>query len=385
MLELQLDIRTLSFVTVFFSALYGVGLLVVAFRHDDQRGISLFGQSILVLSAGFLLMGLRGRIPDLLSIVLANSLIVAAFVLFDRAFSTFLKSKTSGTRIGLPLVALLPFLLAYYTYHTPSVSIRIAIVSLFIGILTGLCAWRIMHGTRNDIPEAKWFLGLPFIISSVFILFRSMWAIDETSLKDFMSASTIHQLAFLMINLLVLTSSFGLLWLLSARLQRELREQARIDTLTHTHNRRALHEIAPRELARSKRHALPLSVIMSDIDHFKIINDTYGHGTGDLVLTNFAETVQNLLRKQDYLIRYGGEEFLVLLPDTEVTQAELVAEKLRTVIETAPLAEEPQVSATASFGVTTLNGNEPWETLISRADAALYEAKSKGRNLVIRF
>lgn len=381
---IQLDIRTLSFVTVLFCALYGVGLLVVAFRYEEQKGLTLFGQGLLVMGLGFLLLGFRDTVPEALSTVLSNWLIVAAFVLFDKSLSIFRNSISYGGRVGLGILALHPILFIYYTYQNPSVSARITLVSLFISILSGLCVWGFARGTKKDIPEALWLTLLPFVIACGFFLFRSLWAIDETHMKSFMSASTIHQLAFLVVNVLVLTTSFGLLWLLSSRLQQELRDQARIDILTRAYNRRALDEIAAREIARCERHDLPFSAIMSDIDHFKKVNDTYGHRAGDITLANFTETIREVIRKQDYLIRYGGEEFLILLPDTEGAQAEKVAEKLRACIQGTQLCAEPIVTATASFGVATLKGQESWETMVSRADEALYKAKETGRNRVVR-
>lgn len=384
MLELQLDIRTLSFVTVLFAALFGMGLLVVASQHQDQPGLTRFGQSILVLGLGFLLLGFRGKVPDALSIVLANWLIVAAFVLFHNAAAIFRKSPFKGFYVGPTILVLLPALFIYYTYGAPSVSLRITFVSLFISFLSGLCALVIVRGTKKDHNEAVWLTATPFLITCGFFLFRSLWAMDETTMRDFMSASTIHQLAFLVINVLVLTSSFGLLWILSSRLQQELRKQARVDTLTRAYNRRALSEIGTREMARSDRHGLPLASIMIDIDHFKEINDAHGHRAGDIVLAIFADTIREVIRKQDYLIRHGGEEFLVLLPDTKAPQAEQVAEKLRTMLQGEPLCTEPPITVTASFGVTARHGQEPWEIMIARADAALYEAKQAGRNRVVR-
>lgn len=380
----QLDIRTLSFITVLFCGLYGIGLMIVAFRHEEQKGITQYGQGVLILGLGFLLLGFRGGVPQALSVVLANWLILAAFVLFDKALSAFRGSRAHGSFVGTTLLILHPLLFYHYTYQAPSVSGRITVISLFLSIVSAICAWGMARGTKKDIPEALWLTVLPFVAFSGFLLFRSLWAVDETHLKDFMSASTVHQLAFLVVNLLVLTSSFGLVWLLSARLQQELREQARIDTLTRAYNRRALGEIAVRELARCERHGLPISAIMSDIDHFKKVNDTHGHRAGDIVLANFAGLIREVIRKQDYLIRYGGEEFLILLPDTAGDQAEQVAEKLRTSIQEATLCTEPKVSATASFGVATLEGKESWESMASRADKALYQAKNAGRNRVVR-
>ncbi|MDH5464783.1 MAG: GGDEF domain-containing protein, partial [Thiovulaceae bacterium] len=122
------------------------------------------------------------------------------------------------------------------------------------------------------------------------------------------------------------------------------------------------------------------SIIMLDIDFFKKINDGYGHGMGDKVLIDVAQLTQNLLRKNDLLARYGGEEFVIVLPNTNEEEARLVAEKIRSTLESAELIEDHKV--TASFGICQIRDNETTKSLIECADAALYSSKESGRNRV---
>ncbi len=162
------------------------------------------------------------------------------------------------------------------------------------------------------------------------------------------------------------------------------------DSLTGCFNRRYLSEKLPSELKRANRYERRLALILVDIDHFKDINDTHGHLCGDQVLIEFVDILQKNLRKGvDWLVRYGGEEFVLVLPETGLPGAEKHAERLRTTIQDARFRWEGEsVSITASFGVSAYDpteGKEGFdaENLIESADACLYEAKQGGRNRVV--
>ncbi len=154
------------------------------------------------------------------------------------------------------------------------------------------------------------------------------------------------------------------------------------DPLTGLYNRRMFLEIAKKNINEAKRYNEPLSLIMLDIDHFKRINDTYGHDIGDVVLKFLASILKNNVRASDIIARWGGEEFIILLPKTELKQAYKVAEKIRKIVEmsTIKLPDGERLNFTISLGVSSFGGYEDLEELIKKADIALYEAKRKGRN-----
>ncbi|WP_101049843.1 sensor domain-containing diguanylate cyclase [Macromonas nakdongensis] len=169
------------------------------------------------------------------------------------------------------------------------------------------------------------------------------------------------------------------------RRQKEAAEMAaRIDPLTGVFSRRAFTEAAETEMQRALRYGLPLSLIMIDLDHFKAVNDTYGHAMGDAVLASFARTIAQEVREVDVIGRMGGEEFVVLLPSTEVTEAVRVAERMRLAVASGELqAYGDSLRYTASFGVAAFDPRElSLNRFMDRADAALYEAKRAGRNRV---
>jgi diguanylate cyclase (GGDEF)-like protein len=173
-------------------------------------------------------------------------------------------------------------------------------------------------------------------------------------------------------------------------LQTQLRHQATRDALTGVYNRSKVFEVFHRELQRSIRERIPLGAILVDLDHFKSVNDTFGHLAGDEVLRVAAQRLQSSIRSYDVVGRYGGEEFLILMPNCDEAAARTQAERLRAVLAGDPVTLETaggkRHGMTASFGVTISNpfaiGETP-EGLLGTADEALYEAKRSGRNRVV--
>ena len=156
------------------------------------------------------------------------------------------------------------------------------------------------------------------------------------------------------------------------------------DGLTGTGNRISLESVLSREVDQANRYQQPLSILVLDLDHFKKVNDTYGHVTGDYVLKIVAKTINACSRNADMTFRFGGEEFVVVLNKTDVVGAKITAERVREKIENLSLRYDNQeIPVSISVGVATLGHKEGRESLLSRADRALYQAKQSGRNLVV--
>lgn len=163
----------------------------------------------------------------------------------------------------------------------------------------------------------------------------------------------------------------------------ELARASRRDALTTLPNRRAFEEDLAREVARAARGGPPLAVVVLDVDHFKIVNDTHGHGVGDVVLREVAARAASAVRAGDFVARIGGEEFGLLLQGTELAGALELAERVRAAVAAAPVeAGEVALSVTASLGCAVLAPGEGPEAVVARADARLYEAKRAGRDRV---
>ncbi len=165
----------------------------------------------------------------------------------------------------------------------------------------------------------------------------------------------------------------------------ELEEQVGKDALTGINNRTHMEKIISREMSRVTRYNRKLSIIMLDFDHFKKINDRFGHTVGDAALKELSMFIKEIIRETDVPFRYGGEEFLILLPNTTAEQAKLFAERIRLAIEkhTFQCKLKGEFECTISAGIAECDRNDPSPVnFISRADVALYESKESGRNRV---
>ena len=166
-------------------------------------------------------------------------------------------------------------------------------------------------------------------------------------------------------------------------LQDLLIKWANVDPLTELPNRRAMDERLQVEWARVQRYEGPLSFIMADVDHFKLVNDTYGHSIGDRLLRQVSKIIAQQCRKTDFPARYGGEEFAIIVPHENASTAALLAQRCRQAVEEISIAvDQDTVQVTASFGVADAVGLFCPETLIESSDQALYQAKEAGRNRV---
>ncbi len=170
----------------------------------------------------------------------------------------------------------------------------------------------------------------------------------------------------------------------NAQLRQNLTDRALNDELTGLHTRRAMRELAPERIAQARRSRLDVAVMMLDLDHFKRINDGFGHGAGDLVLRAVASLLRDNVRPDTLLARFGGEEFVVLSPVEDLRAARRLAERLRLAVADAPWAEitREALTVTLSAGVTLVELGESLDDALRRADGALYRAKHEGRNQV---
>ncbi len=181
----------------------------------------------------------------------------------------------------------------------------------------------------------------------------------------------------------MLLNGFGFLLLSKEKQDAALIRLSVVDPLTDAPNRRGFFNSLAPWMALARRPGQTTAIIMLDLDHFKRVNDTYGHPVGDVVLKTMVEISKQQLRDSDMIGRLGGEEFAVLLPRTALPEAVIVAERMRTALMAMPIkTERAMIYITASFGVTTIRPDDSMVTLFKRADEALYQAKHLGRNQV---
>jgi diguanylate cyclase (GGDEF)-like protein len=259
---------------------------------------------------------------------------------------------------------------------------------------TSFAAWCIHHGKELVIGDAmteyreylpgldeKWVVHGGDIRS---IIYYPITVRDETIAAFTVQSRGFRQYEPYQVETLKTLAAYVGIALENARLFEELRTLATTDSLTQCMNRRHFMEVLTAEMARSRRYGTKLSVIMFDLDHFKSVNDTYGHLAGDAVLKDTVGTCSGLLRTTDTIGRYGGEEFVFCLPGTDLEGAAALAERLRADIErnAVPAGDGRKIRITATFGVAEMLGEATPEALVGRADIALYRAKDEGRNRV---
>ncbi|TNF45244.1 MAG: GGDEF domain-containing protein [Epsilonproteobacteria bacterium] len=274
--------------------------------------------------------------------------------------------------IFIVMVALLSAYMGGYHYNVMFSIILVMLVSIYIFIIA-LYSW--LQGNRSArfflLGAASGLIGA--IITALTVLSFIPFSYITYKANDFGM--------YIDVILLSLALSDHMKMTLEKKIIAE--KQAKTDITTGLYNRRAYYEISEVEFQRLLRHKRSLSVIIFDIDHFKSINDTYGHGTGDKVLEGVGHIVKNLIREYDYAFRMGGDEFLVLLPETNDRQATQLAERIRREIEKYKLKENRSLEITASFGITQYTYRDTnIEKVTRRADEALYQAKKAGRNRV---
>ena len=244
-----------------------------------------------------------------------------------------------------------------------------------------------IHAPASGRGRARSILVASFAVGAVAFYVRGVAVmLVADPMHAFVSPGAFQSALFVAGAAAVILSSFAFLLLHKERAEGEAMRMATMDPLTGAYNRRTFHEIAERELSRIRRAGQPLSIIIVDIDHFRPVNEKYGNRVGDEVLQKIADIVRSALRKEDMLVRYGGEEFLVLLPDVPGPGAVVVAGRIRKSVEAEPIiAGAHALPVTVSIGVSARldEGPESIESLLGRADEALALAKQRGRNRVV--
>jgi len=385
-----MDITTLSFTVALVGT--ALALLFVVFAiYRKERGLTVYAAGFLASVAGFILFAAQGMLPRLLGYILSNMLIL--FFQLSLAWGLRITAKLVPgwpRRFSLYLAAWL-VAVTLATLAIDSFILRSVLFSAFIIIATMefLVAFtRIKPALSRLVCRSAWIVA---VTSSLLHVVRiSLLLTDSSGVVRLMDNQLVNVYTF------TFTAFFAILWaglilLIDVadlfeqlgRRNKTLEELATSDQLTGLNNRRSLEPKLDAEMERSNRYHEALSIIMFDIDHFKNVNDTWGHAVGDDVLKQMSSIASALVRGPDDLFRWGGEEFLIVAPHTDLQGAIVLAEKLRLAIEGDTF---PTVGTlTASFGVAELRPAEDVEDWFKRVDQALYRAKNNGRNRVVGF
>jgi diguanylate cyclase (GGDEF)-like protein len=381
-MSLGLDIRTLCLMVVFVSVTYLVELLMKQRSQFKETGVRTFFYANFLFMIGFLMHGFGGEIDFWASKVLSSVTISSAFFLIVLSLCQLMKSPKYYVVISGLILLITILVLIYFTFFSPSTNARLIVISFYIALCSLMSIAAIKTGTTKDSKSTFILLILVLAINSVFMIYRVWFTLYEVNIDDFLLSDSIHQISILFTALLVSIVGATYSWTLNSRIMQAIYRSSLTDTLTQVYNREAMNDLISHEIMRNARYNRSTSFVFLDVDHFKEVNDIYGHQTGDRVLSGIGQLLLNGLRGHDLAFRYGGEEFLIVLSDTDFDGACQVAEKLRVSIESKKFWLNQTKPITASFGVRIHQKGNTISRTVKQADTALYYAKEHGRNVV---
>jgi diguanylate cyclase (GGDEF)-like protein len=341
---------------------------------QEYRGIRTAALGNLLFGIGMLLTAFRGIVADFLSIILANYLVAIGTAALYVAVCRFINERFRYSVIAaaiLPVLILLP----YFTFVKADFVVRVVIMGFSGVILIGAMAFHLFRLRHGNFRFSALFLTFVSLVYAIVLLLRSIGLLIYPTADAFSPNPilVLHSIALFASSFLW---SMGFVLMVSQRLQTDLNELATVDSLTRIPNRRAMVALLEAEFARKSRIDIGFSVMLVDVDHFKIVNDRYGHEMGDIVLHDLAQRMREALRGQDFISRWGGEEFLILLPATSLREATEIGERLRTLVEQSHFRfDGHQVSLTISVGIGNSAACPDLDKIYKCADLALYKAK----------
>lgn len=368
---------------VLISTMSGLMALVLyALRRSyppSIRGLSQWSKALLVVVVGGAFAASRGKLPEIFTTAVPNFLLCWGVYSLYAGSQRFFGVRPRSLQ-WLAFISGVVLTTMWFTWGSPNYPMRLRMVTGVFGILFALHAWLIY---RQGTPT---FARILAIGTLAFITLIQVARLVTTFVfpmgSDVLDPAPQHVIFIVSFSFSILLLSISMVLMAGDSLRVELEYLATRDSLTNALTRRYIDEACAHELARSGRNDKPLAMLLMDLDHFKRINDTHGHQAGDAVLVDFVKSVRTLLRGKDLLGRFGGEEFVVLLPETPLSDALVVAERIRAACANPP--DPTKIACTVSIGVSTnTDSGDTVDTLMARADVALYKAKSEGRNRVV--
>lgn len=385
---MHLDSHTMMVMIAVLSLLLS-GLLALAGLHArNVRGVGSWALASLCISLSMSI-SILPLTPATAGwwLVLGSVLISCSSALQYLGIRAF-KEMEQDWRLPVLVVSIVLVQTILFSVIDPDIRLRVILNSIAFIAINAACARMLLVSAQPPLRTAYWLTGASFAVISLMLAVRVL-VIGFSFGRPYTlySALPINDATFFIIIVAELCLSFGFVLMLNYRLAAELQHLAERDALTGAFNRRSLEGEAERMLARAARTMDPLTVMMIDVDHFKMINDTYGHAVGDEVLKRLASIAQGTIRGGDYFARYGGEEFCILLPSATESQVGGLAERLRSNYAEMILERDGEkIRSTISIGIADSNhAGADFSVLFKAADKALYHAKEEGRNRVAAY
>jgi diguanylate cyclase (GGDEF)-like protein len=374
-----LDNRTLIACDFMLAVSFAVVFFCLKRTYPILRGINTIGISFLLGVPGTFLLASRGYIPFFLSVTVANGFIFGSFIFLYRGILRFLGSRrTSLVPVFVSCISLA--IVCYYSQFQDRIVPRVVAISATIGFVRGLIALELFRKSQTcPSPKAMRLFAAAMSFFAAVTVHAGIMALLHGAPSHALESAPSGSAALLLGVASVCVTGLFILVLASSELIARSRDESQKDSLSGAFNRRGIETKLAAELKYIQRGKQRLSVALIDVDYFKSINDIQGHAAGDAALREVAETISTHLRGRDYLGRYGGDEFLLILPQTPCSVALGVTERLNQAITKLSVATG-SMPLTLSIGLTEAVADDDAVTLIARADKALYQAKSDGRN-----
>lgn len=379
---LSIDIKTIILAIIignFFTV-----LLITSYnrqRESKTPSIELFIAAKWVQLSGWVFLILRNTVPDFFSIYIGNILTLAGGIIEMIAILYLLEIYNKKIKMSYILI-MISFLISITFLYAAGVrdNYRIANISFFVTFMTIIPTYKLLR-SKNPLHLM---MGTMYGVTTLTLIIRAVYALTANTSLMLFTSNWIQTWSFLSLFLIMILGSNGFVLLAKEKADKELILLASNDDLTHILNRRTFILQAQKMIAMCTRKKTFITVMIIDIDNFKIINDSYGHDAGDAILQDFSEKILHSLRIYDIFGRYGGDEFSLLLPDTMLENALEIAERFRKNIEESPYKGSTEINYTISIGVASLlpDENTEFDKIFKQADLALYNAKNSGRNRV---
>jgi diguanylate cyclase (GGDEF)-like protein len=374
------DVRTILLTSSLMPGLMSLVMFSLGRNFPRNiRGVANWAQGALLESVAVTLLSFRGSIPDWLSVILGNFCLIGGIGLWLIGSQRFFEREPSRYLVAF-LVLIDVLGLTVMTWIAPTAAGRALCSNLILAFLYGRQAHVMLRYGRSD--GRSLFVGAMFLLQSIVTSMRVLTSFASTSSSGGLLARDLAQVIYLGCGLFMgLTVTVAFMLVAMNRLRMQLEQQSLIDPLTGLLNRRAFVQAHANEQQAAVRHGGKLSLLLMDIDHFKRVNDTYGHLKGDEILVDFSKRTATFLPPTAHLARWGGEEFVALVPRLALHETMTLANSVRQQIASDPSASLLQY--TCSIGVASIEGKEATlERLVRSADEALYRAKRSGRNRV---
>jgi diguanylate cyclase len=380
------DLKTIIFMSMLLTFMLSMMLAITRKHHKGMHGPGYWAVGNLVIGLGMVLALIQLDAPKPLFLP-GMALIGVGLSLYINGIQAFVDRKPDH-RIPVVVFLLLIAIEAYFMLQQQDIRTTAVLSAIIFSVIYLYCARLTFSRDEGIVGTLFWITSSLYLLMALLMLGRAYFATQvDAAVFDSFATWPVNAYTFMLgaVSQFFISSLFVLM--LSYKLNQKLESFATIDGLTGVLNRRGLEDAAIKMQDICKRINLSMSILLIDIDHFKKVNDKYGHLTGDDVLRHLSKQIASILRSSDVLGRYGGEEFCVFLPNTNEGDAVGLAERIRAGVEANPFIDDQEtIKTTVSIGVAdSVRAGYDFKGLVATADSAMYGAKKGGRNRVVSY